>query len=115
MRRYDYRHCPYGVYHCDGSVVYFDRWYQPIIRITEPAFPEKGEQVVTVCDPKERIKWTDHTWFYKDGNSPTFDSATRRRLENLMAAIPVMAVEVKRRIAAERKATAEERRYARAY
>lgn len=99
----DFKNYPYGAYLCDDSIVYFDRRYQPIVRIAQPPFPESGDQVVTICDPAERIKHSGQEWLYRDANPPRRNARTRAQLQNLMAAIPVLASEVRRRNAADRK------------
>ncbi len=88
---------PYGAYLSRDSVVYFDRRYRPIIRITQPAFPATGNPAVTACDPAERIEYSGQAWFYSDANPPRRDSQTRKRLQTLLATIPALAAEVQRR------------------
>jgi hypothetical protein len=101
----DYRNAPYGVYHCEDSVVWFDRRYRPIVRVAGNA--------VTVVDSMEWIDHTGQTWLYDDGNAPRYNAETRRCIQNVMDAIPEMAAEVKRRYAAERKSrTIAPRRWA---
>jgi hypothetical protein len=100
--RTDFRNCPYGAYLCDGSIVYFDRRYRPIVRITQPY----GEASVTVCDPLEWIEHSGQEWFYDDGNAPRYDAQTRDKLKRFLDSIPTMAAEVRQRDVAERKAGA---------
>ncbi len=89
--RTNFQNQPYGAYLCDGSIVYFDRRYRPIVRLTQP------EWSVTVCDPLERIKHSGQEWLYKDATSPRRNAQTRERLQNLMYTIPELAAEVRRR------------------
>jgi hypothetical protein len=91
----DYRNHPYGFYRTGNSIVYFDRRYRPIVRVSGQA---------TVVDPTEWIEHSSREWFYNDGNAPRHDAQTRAKLKRLMDAIPEMAAEVHRRYLAERKA-----------
>ncbi len=91
----DYDNHPYGAYLCSGSTVIFNRDYQPIVRLHQPAFPDVGAQVVTVCDPAERIEHSGKHWFYSDATSPRHDSQTRKRLKNLLDTIPALEAEVR--------------------
>jgi hypothetical protein len=93
----DFSKWPYGAYLCEDSIVYFDRQYRPIVRITHPPFPAAGEHAVTVCDPAERISHSGKEWLYKDATSPRRNAETRKRLKNLVDAIPEIATEVRRR------------------
>lgn len=95
--RTNFRNCPYGFYRTGNSIVYFDRRYRPIVRVSDSA---------TVCDPLEWIEHTGQEWFYNDGSAPRYDSQTRDKLKRLMDSIPAMAEEVRRRDVAERKAGA---------
>lgn len=95
--RTDFSKWPYGAYLCEDSIVYFDRRYQPIVRITRPLFPAVGEQTIVVCDPAERIRHSGKEWLYKDATSPRRNAETRNRLKNLVDAIPELAAEVRRR------------------
>jgi hypothetical protein len=97
----DFSKWPYGAYLCDGSIVYFDRRYQPIVRITQPPFPAVGEQAVTACDPAERISHSGKEWLYKDATSPRRNAQTRKRLKNLIGAIPALNAEIERRARAK--------------
>jgi hypothetical protein len=98
---------PYGCYLCDGSTVIFNRRYEPIVRISEPAFPASGAQVVTACDPSERIEHSGQQhWFYSDANPPRRSSETRARLKNLLDTIPALAAEVQRRSSRRRTVAA---------
>jgi hypothetical protein len=87
----NFRTQPYGTYICDDSLVYFDRDYRPIVRLAQP------EWSIAVCDPHERIAHTGKEWLYRDATSPRRNAQTRERLENLLAAIPELATEVRRR------------------
>jgi len=89
----DFKKWPYGAYLCDDSIVYFDRRYQPLVRITR--FPAVGEQAIVVCDPAERISHSGKEWLYKDATSPRRNAETRKRLKNLVDAIPELAAEVR--------------------
>jgi hypothetical protein len=93
--RTDFKKWPYGAYLCEGSIVYFDRRYQPIVRLMQP------EWLITVCDPAERINHSGKEWFYKDAIAPRRNAQTRKRLKNLVDAIPELATEVRRRNAAK--------------
>jgi anti-sigma factor ChrR (cupin superfamily) len=90
----NFKNYPYGAYLCDSSIVYFDRRYRPIVRLTQPDWS------VTVCDPQERIKHSGQEWLYYGAKSPRRSAQTRRALQNLLDAIPEMAAEVRRRNAA---------------
>jgi hypothetical protein len=100
--RTNFRNCPYGAYLCENSIVFFDRRYRPIVRLTQPY----GEGSVTVCDPLEWVEHSGQEWFYNDASAPRHDAQTRAKLKNLMDSIPAMAAEVRRRNVAERKARA---------
>jgi hypothetical protein len=97
--RTDFKIWPYGAYLCEDSIVYFDRRYRPIVRITHPLFPAVGDKAITVCDPTERISHCGKEWLYLDATSPRRNAQTRRRLKNLVEAIPELAAEVQRRSA----------------
>jgi hypothetical protein len=88
----DTKNLPYGAYLCPDSIVWFDRRYRPIVRVS-------GDRV-TVCDPTDRIEHNGQEWLYNDATSPRHDGRTRKILENVMAAIPELAAEVDRRNAA---------------
>jgi hypothetical protein len=92
-----YSKWPYGAYICDGSIVYFDRRYQPIVRIVQPPFPNVGEHTPIVCDPAERIGHSGKEWFYNDATSPRRNGQTRVRLQNLLKAVPELNAEIERR------------------
>ena len=92
--RTDYRNWPYGYYKCGNAVVYHDRRYRPICRVSD---------IATVVDPLTWIEHDGHEWFYSDANPPTYDAQTRHRLQSLLDANPVMAAEVARRNKAERR------------
>jgi hypothetical protein len=92
---YDYRHHPYGAYLCHGSVVYFDRRYQPIVRLTQPDWS------ATICDPRERIQHSGKEWLYRDATSPRRNAQTRNNIQHIMDAIPELAAEVRRRNSAQ--------------
>jgi hypothetical protein len=80
---------PYGLYlECDSAVL-FDREYRPIVRFTKHG--------VIACDPTEWIRFGAQLWHYNDGNSPRRDRGMRARLLSLVAAIPELAAEIKRR------------------
>jgi hypothetical protein len=82
---------PYGAYLApDGSSVFFDRDYRPIVRVHEPV----------ACDPAERIEHSNKIWFYTDATSPRRDKKTRAQLNALVESIPALGVEIKRRAAA---------------
>jgi hypothetical protein len=100
--RTDFSKWPYGAYLCEDSIVYFDRRYQPIVRMTRPPFPAVGEQAIAVCDPTERISHSGKEWLYKDATSPRRNGQTRERLRNLMFTIPELAAEVGRRSVGKR-------------
>ena len=89
--RTDFKNYPYGAYLCDGSIVYFDRRYRPIVRLMQP------EWSATICDPHERIKHSGQEWLYRDATSPRRSAQTRRTLQNLLDTIPELAAEVRRR------------------
>lgn len=93
----NFRTWPYGAYLCEDSIVYFDRQYRPIVRISQPSFPAVGEQAIVVCDPAERIRHSGKEWLYKDATSPRRNAQTRKRLRTLVNAIPELAAEVRRR------------------
>lgn len=97
MRTTNFRNHPHGFYRTGNSVVYFDRRYRPIVRVSDRA---------TVVDPMEWIEHSGQEWLYDDGNAPRHNAETRRRLKDLMDTIPEMAAEVRRRYLAERKARA---------
>jgi hypothetical protein len=97
--RTNFRNCTYGGYLCENSIVYFDRRYRPIVRLTQ----QYGEASVTVCDPLEWIEHSGKEWLYNDGNQPRYDAQTRAKLKHLMDSIPALAAEVRRRDVAERK------------
>ena len=100
--RADFSKWPYGAYLCDnGSIVYFDRRYQPIVRITHPLFPAVGEQSIAVCDSAERISHSGKEFLYTDATSPRRNAQTRKRMRTLVDAIPELAAEVQRRSTAE--------------
>jgi hypothetical protein len=94
--RNDLRNYPYGRYLCADCIVFFDRRYRPIIRINR-----RGE--VSVCDSLQWIEFAGQTWMYSDRNPPRHDKETRRKLEKLMADIPLLGAEVARRNKAERR------------
>ena len=94
--RTDFKKWPYGAYLCDGSIVYFDRRYQPIVRLSQPDWS------VTVCDPHDRIAKSGHEMLYDDNTSPTHDAKTRETLKDLLDAVPEMAAEVHRRSCGKR-------------
>lgn len=95
--RTDFKDWPYGAYLCDDSIVYFDRRYQPIVRITHPLFPAVGDRSVAICDPTERITHSAKEWLYKDATSPRRNAQTRRRLQTLLDTVPMLRAEVERR------------------
>ncbi len=95
--RTDFSKWPYGAYLCEDSIVYFDRRYQPIVRITRPLFPAVGEQAIVVCDPAERISHSGKEWFYKDATSPRRNAQTRMRLQRLLDTVPRLHAEIERR------------------
>jgi hypothetical protein len=97
--RTDFRNYPYGAYLCENAIVYFDRRYRPIVRITQPY----DEASVTVRDSLEWIEHSGQEWLYNDGNPPRYDAQTRNKLKRLMDAIPEMAEEVRRRNRSERR------------
>jgi hypothetical protein len=73
----------------------FDCLFRPIIRVTN------GKAVA--CDPLEWVEFFAQSWFYNDGCAPRDDAGTKERLETLMAAIPELGAEVRRREFAERQ------------
>jgi hypothetical protein len=91
----DFRNLPYGAYLCENSIVYFDRRYRPLVRLTQP------EWSAVVCDPGEWINYSGKEWLYDDATAPGHDAQTRARLRNLLNAIPALASEVRRRNTAE--------------
>jgi hypothetical protein len=93
----NFQNHPYGAYLCRDSIVYFNRRYEPIVRLRQPAFPASGNQVVSACDPAERIVHSGKHFFYSDANPPRRDSQTRKRLQTLLDTIPALAAEVQRR------------------
>jgi hypothetical protein len=92
--RADFRNWPYGHYVTGNSIIYFDRRYRPICRVDDQA---------TVVDSLEWIEHSGKEWFYHDGNQPSCNAETRKRIQNLMDAIPELAAEVARRNKAERR------------
>jgi hypothetical protein len=99
--RADFSKRPYGAYLCEDSIVYFDRRYQPIVRIRHPLFPTVGEQSIVVCDPTERISHSGKEWLYKDATSPRRNAQTRRRLQRLLDTVPMLHAEIERRARAK--------------
>ena len=97
----DFSKWPYGAYLCEDSIVYFDRRYQPIVRITHPLFPAVGDQSIAVCDPTERISHSAKEWLYKDATSPRRNAQTRRRLRSLLDTVPMLRAEIERRARAK--------------
>jgi hypothetical protein len=95
--RADFSKWPYGAYLCEDSIVYFDRRYRPIVRITRPPFPAVGEQAMVVCDPAERISHSDKEWLYKDATLPRRNAQTRKRLQSLLDTVPMIRAEIERR------------------
>ena len=95
--RTNFRNHPYGFYRTGNSIVYFDRRYRPIVRVSDRT---------SVVDPMEWIEHSNQEWLYHDGNAPRHNAEIRRRLKDLMDAIPEMAAEVCRRYLGERKARA---------
>jgi hypothetical protein len=81
---------PYGCYLTRDSAVLFDRRYQPIVRFLP------GE-VVIACDPRERIEHDGRVYHYSDANPARYNAQTLKRLRLLVAAIPQLAAEIKRR------------------
>jgi hypothetical protein len=89
-----FRNFPYGLYRCGNAIVYFDRRYRPIVRMSD---------VATVCDSLEWIEHSGQEWFYSDAGDPRCCAATRNKLKRLMDSIPEMAAEARRRNKAERR------------
>ena len=60
---------PYGRWACaDGREVLFNRFYEPIW--------ERTDGVTKRAIPAERVRWTDQSWFFNDGNLPWYDRQT---------------------------------------
>jgi hypothetical protein len=93
----NFQHYPYGAYLAEGSIVYFDRGYRPIVRISQPSFPATGDPIVSACDPREWIEHNGKHFFYSDANPPRRSSETRKHLQTLLTTIPALAAEVRRR------------------
>lgn len=105
----DFEEWPYGLYESRNSVVFFNRRYEPIIRLEYPEHPvfdgwqngagslRIGTPRVTVIDRKTRIIFSSQRWFYSDANPPRRNKHTRARLEALMEQIPELSEEVDRR------------------
>jgi len=102
----NFQHYPYGAYLCRDSIVYFNRRYEPIVRISEPTFPDAGNREVSVCDPSEWIEHSGQHWFYSDANLPRRSSETRHKLQTLLTTIPALAAEVQRRSSRRRTVAA---------
>lgn len=94
----DFSKYPYGAYLCAESVVYFDRRYQPIVRVSRAG--------TSVCNPREWIEHTGQEWLYTDANSPARSQETRNLLRHLLTAIPALADEVRRRSSKRREMVA---------
>src|SRR5258708_19759300 len=90
--RTNFRNHPYGFYRTGNSVVYFDRRYRPIVRVSDQA---------AVVDPLEWIEHSDQEWFYDDGNAPRHNAEPRRPPQDLINPIPHIAPQVPRHALAD--------------
>jgi len=108
VSKLDFDQLPYGAYLSGRDTIIFNRRYQPIVRISPPAFlchdtgrvPTSiplGPPTVTACRPDERIEHDSQVWFYTDANPPRRCAATRGRLEQLVRMIPELGAEIARR------------------
>jgi hypothetical protein len=105
---------PYGAYLLrDGSAVLFDRRYRPILRLPAVALPLVRAASVVIrgwpavatlpidgtdpCSPDERIEHVEEIYFYRSKTEPDRDPRTRAALEKLVAEIPQLAAEIRRR------------------
>ncbi len=69
---------PYGQWTCaDGRRVLYNRWYTPIWQRSRSGW-------VSPADPHEWVVWIDQHWFYKDGNPPYRDRATKAKLLRIL-------------------------------
>lgn len=63
---------PYGLWICaDGREVLFNRKYHPILE-------RLPDGTVRAADPYEWVHWVNQTWFFNDGNTPWWPTATAR-------------------------------------
>ncbi|MGC0326255.1 hypothetical protein ABIG06_006884 [Bradyrhizobium sp. USDA 326] len=100
---------PYGLYESRNSVVFFNRRYEPIVRLEYPEHPvfdgsqngagslHIGAPTVTPVDRKTRVIFSGQRWFYSDANPPRRNRQTRARIEALIDQIPELLEEIKRR------------------
>lgn len=100
---------PYGLYESRNAIVFFNRRYEPIVRLEyaeHPVFDDEqsgagslrlGSPLVTVIDRKTRIIFSGQRWFYSDANPPRRDRHTRARLEAIIETIPELGAEIARR------------------
>lgn len=73
-QRYAWCALPYGRWiTASGRTIIFNRRYQPIWELAKPADP--AEFIEDIVNTKH---------FYNDGNSPTHDSATYKRLVEML-------------------------------
>jgi hypothetical protein len=76
---------PYGTgITATGETVIFDRKYRPILIDGQPV--DGGF-----------VPYKAATWFYTDRTSPNRCKETRKRLESIVAADPVLSAEIERR------------------
>jgi hypothetical protein len=109
MMSTDYSQLPYGLYESRNSITFFNRHYQPIIKLEYDEHPvfdswqngagslRIGAPRVMVVDPKTRIIFSGQRWFYSDANPPSRNKQTRQRLEQIIQAIPELRREIARR------------------
>ncbi|MGY8681235.1 hypothetical protein Q2941_26085 [Bradyrhizobium sp. UFLA05-153] len=108
MPKINFDQLPYGAYLAGRDTIIFNRRYQPIVRISSPAFlchdsgrvPTSiplGPPTITACRSDEWIEHDSQVWFYTDANPPRRCATTRVRLEQLVRMIPELGVEIARR------------------
>jgi len=69
---------PYGRWGCaDGRVVYFNRYYEPVLA-------RAPDGAVSIPEPTEWVRWVDQSWFYTDDNPPWLDALTLDRVEAVL-------------------------------
>lgn len=90
MKAINHTLLPYGIYHERNAIVIHDRCYRPIVRITDGG-------IIAPCAPDEWISFVDQSWFYSDGTSPRINAHTRKMLNSMCSANPVLEREIKRR------------------
>lgn len=98
MRTTDYRELPYGCYLTRDRVVWFNRFYQPIVSAPW-YFYDPDDRVILAGEltPAEPDVWIDFErqgWIYSD---PTFGRKTRARLREMVESLPALKAELIRR------------------